>query len=95
VRLFIAIAPPPAVLDDLESRLAPLRAAWPALRWTGRPAWHLTLAFLGEVADDAAAGGGPPPGRAPPPPPRRVETAGVLAAFLVSIAVVVFLMDLL
>jgi len=54
VRLFIAIAPPPAVLDDLESRLAPLRAAWPALRWAGRPAWHLTLAFLGEVGEDAA-----------------------------------------
>jgi RNA 2',3'-cyclic 3'-phosphodiesterase len=55
MRLFIAIAPPPVVLDDLECRLAPLRAGWPALRWTGRPAWHLTLAFLGEVTVDAAA----------------------------------------
>ena len=55
MRLFIAIAPPPAVLDELESRLAPLRASWPALRWTGRPAWHLTLAFLGEVSVDTAA----------------------------------------
>ena len=59
MRLFIAIAPPPAVLDDLESRLAPLRAAWPALRWTGRPAWHLTLAFLGEVGEGPAAALGP------------------------------------
>jgi RNA 2',3'-cyclic 3'-phosphodiesterase len=59
VRLFIAIAPPPEVLDDLESRVTPLRAAWPALRWTGRPAWHLTLAFLGEVGEDAAAALGP------------------------------------
>jgi RNA 2',3'-cyclic 3'-phosphodiesterase len=55
MRLFIAIAPPAAVLDDLEARLAPLRASWPALRWTGRPAWHLTLAFLGEVTVDTAA----------------------------------------
>ena len=23
-----------------------------ALRWTGRPGWHFTLAFYGEVADD-------------------------------------------
>jgi RNA 2',3'-cyclic 3'-phosphodiesterase len=59
VRLFIALAPPPAVLDDLEARLAPLRAAWPGLRWTGRPAWHLTLAFLGEVSENAAAALGP------------------------------------
>jgi 2'-5' RNA ligase len=29
--------------------VAPLRQAWPELRWTGRDAWHLTLAFLGEV----------------------------------------------
>ena len=29
--------------------MAPLRPAWPDLRWTGRAAWHLTLAFLGEV----------------------------------------------
>ena len=55
MRLFIAITPPPAVLDDLESRVAPLRPAWPALRWTGLPAWHLTLAFLGDVGEDAAA----------------------------------------
>jgi RNA 2',3'-cyclic 3'-phosphodiesterase len=59
VRLFVAISPPPAVLDELESGVEPLRAGWPALRWTGRPAWHLTLAFLGEVGDDAARALGP------------------------------------
>jgi RNA 2',3'-cyclic 3'-phosphodiesterase len=59
MRLFVAISPPPAVLDELESGVEPLRAAWPALRWTGRPAWHLTLAFLGEVGEDAAAALGP------------------------------------
>jgi 2'-5' RNA ligase len=56
VRLFVAIVPPPAALDELEATVAPLRAAWPGLRWTGRPAWHLTLAFLGEVSEDTAAG---------------------------------------
>jgi 2'-5' RNA ligase len=59
VRLFVAIVPPAAVLDELEAAVAPLRPAWPALRWTGRPAWHLTLAFLGEVSEDTAAALGP------------------------------------
>jgi 2'-5' RNA ligase len=56
VRLFVAIVPPRRALDELEATVAPLRPAWPALRWAGRPAWHLTLAFLGEVGDDVAAG---------------------------------------
>jgi RNA 2',3'-cyclic 3'-phosphodiesterase len=55
VRLFVAVVPPPAILDELDATVAPLRPAWPALRWTGRPAWHLTLAFLGEVSEDTAA----------------------------------------
>jgi RNA 2',3'-cyclic 3'-phosphodiesterase len=55
MRLFVAIAPPAAVLDELEASVAPLRARWPALRWTGPEAWHLTLAFLGEVSEDTAA----------------------------------------
>jgi RNA 2',3'-cyclic 3'-phosphodiesterase len=59
MRLFVAIAPPPAVLDELEATVAPLRPAWPALRWTGREAWHVTLAFLGEVSEDAATALGP------------------------------------
>lgn len=55
MRLFVAITPPAAVLDELEARIAPLRARGPDLRWTGREAWHLTLAFLGEVGEDTAA----------------------------------------
>jgi 2'-5' RNA ligase len=54
MRLFVAIAPPPAVLQELESRVAPLRPAWPVLRWTGQEAWHVTLAFLGEVPGPVA-----------------------------------------
>jgi 2'-5' RNA ligase len=59
MRLFVAIAPPPAVLDELEAAVAPLRPAWPALRWTGREAWHITLAFLGEVGEETAGALGP------------------------------------
>jgi 2'-5' RNA ligase len=59
MRLFVAIAPPPPVLDELECRVAPLRPAWPVLRWTGREAWHVTLAFLGEVSEDTVAALGP------------------------------------
>jgi RNA 2',3'-cyclic 3'-phosphodiesterase len=54
MRLFVAIAPPPAVLDELDALAAPMRTARPDLRWTNREAWHLTLAFLGHV--DASAG---------------------------------------
>ncbi len=54
MRLFIAIVPPAHAVDELEAAAAPLRPAWPQLRWTSHDAWHVTLAFLGEV-DEAAA----------------------------------------
>jgi RNA 2',3'-cyclic 3'-phosphodiesterase len=49
MRLFVAVALPGHAAGELDSAVAPLRLAWPELRWTGRDAWHLTLAFLGEV----------------------------------------------
>ncbi|MGH3191448.1 MAG: RNA 2',3'-cyclic phosphodiesterase [Streptosporangiaceae bacterium] len=55
MRLFVAIAPPPTVLDELDARLEPLRAGRHDLRWTNREAWHVTLAFLGQVDETAAA----------------------------------------
>jgi RNA 2',3'-cyclic 3'-phosphodiesterase len=51
MRLFVGVAPPPAVLDDLDAACAPFRPLRDDLRWTSREAWHITLAFLGEVAD--------------------------------------------
>ena len=51
MRLFVGVAPPPTVLDDLDAACAPLRPLRDDLRWTNRPAWHITLAFLGEVTD--------------------------------------------
>ncbi|HLK01036.1 MAG TPA: RNA 2',3'-cyclic phosphodiesterase [Streptosporangiaceae bacterium] len=53
MRLFVAIAPPAEVLDELDNLAAPLRAARSDLRWTSRAAWHVTLAFLGEVEERA------------------------------------------
>ncbi|MFJ8075520.1 RNA 2',3'-cyclic phosphodiesterase [Streptomyces sp. NPDC096176] len=54
MRLFAAVIPPPLAVDELDRALTPLRA-FPdakALRWTGRPGWHFTLAFMGEVDDE-------------------------------------------
>jgi RNA 2',3'-cyclic 3'-phosphodiesterase len=52
VRLFVAIVPPPAALAELSDQVAPLRLAWPGLRWTSQQSWHVTLAFLGETRDE-------------------------------------------
>jgi RNA 2',3'-cyclic 3'-phosphodiesterase len=49
MRLFVAIEPPASVLTELAAAIEPLQAAAPELRWTNRTAWHLTLAFLGDV----------------------------------------------
>jgi 2'-5' RNA ligase len=55
MRLFLAIAPPAAVLDELDALVGPLRARQHDLRWTDREAWHVTLAFLGQVDEPTAA----------------------------------------
>lgn len=48
MRLFVAVWPPPDVLDAL-ARLD--RPGTSAVRWTSRESRHVTLRFLGEVAD--------------------------------------------
>ncbi|WP_251093895.1 RNA 2',3'-cyclic phosphodiesterase [Streptomyces sp. Caat 7-52] len=54
MRLFAAVLPPEDIADELAAEVARLRQLPDAgrLRWTGRPGWHFTLAFYGEVADD-------------------------------------------
>ncbi|MYR43433.1 RNA 2',3'-cyclic phosphodiesterase [Streptomyces sp. SID5910] len=54
MRLFAAVLPPEDVVAALAVEVAALRRLPGAdgLRWTGRPGWHLTLAFYGEVPDD-------------------------------------------
>ncbi|MFJ8538847.1 RNA 2',3'-cyclic phosphodiesterase [Streptomyces sp. NPDC093591] len=54
MRLFAAVLPPQDVTDELAAEVAELKKLPGAdgLRWTGRPGWHFTLAFYGEVDDD-------------------------------------------
>ncbi|MGW4701798.1 RNA 2',3'-cyclic phosphodiesterase [Streptomyces sp. NPDC004285] len=54
MRLFAAVVPPGDRLDELGhvvDRLHRLPGA-DGIRWTSRPGWHLTLAFMGEVGDE-------------------------------------------
>lgn len=54
MRLFAAVLPPEDVVSELGSvvdELSGLPGA-EALRWSGRPGWHVTLAFYGEVDED-------------------------------------------
>jgi RNA 2',3'-cyclic 3'-phosphodiesterase len=53
MRLFVGLVPSAAALDDLDAACAPLRPERGDLRWTSRELWHVTLAFLGEVREDA------------------------------------------
>jgi len=52
VRLFVALTPPDEIVEELRANTAALRELAPELRWTRAEQWHLTLAFLGEVADE-------------------------------------------
>ncbi|MEU0657588.1 MULTISPECIES: RNA 2',3'-cyclic phosphodiesterase [Streptomyces] len=51
MRLFAAVLPSSAAVEELAAEVDLLRALPGAgdLRWTGRPGWHFTLAFMGEV----------------------------------------------
>jgi 2'-5' RNA ligase len=51
MRLFVALAPPAQAVADLNEACAPFRRLRADLRWTSTDAWHITLAFLGEVAE--------------------------------------------
>jgi RNA 2',3'-cyclic 3'-phosphodiesterase len=57
VRLFVAVDVPNAIKDAIERDVVgPLRAPLPGARWTRLEGRHLTLKFLGEVADERAEG---------------------------------------
>jgi RNA 2',3'-cyclic 3'-phosphodiesterase len=56
-RMFVAVAPPPAAVEDLDEFLSVRReaAARPGERWRWTPPdqWHLTLAFMEDVPERA------------------------------------------
>jgi 2'-5' RNA ligase len=52
MRLFIAVWPPADVLDGLAALPRPAVAG---LRWTSPSQWHVTMRFLGALADDIEA----------------------------------------
>ncbi|MFC7306345.1 RNA 2',3'-cyclic phosphodiesterase [Streptomyces monticola] len=54
MRLFAAVLPPAAAVDELALAARKLRDMPGAggLRWTERAGWHFTLAFMGEVPDE-------------------------------------------
>ena len=58
MRLFVAVWPPPAVVETVAALASALRAgAGPIadhLRWTAPEQWHVTLRFLGRADLDAA-----------------------------------------
>lgn len=53
-RLFVAVWPPPAVVQELARIERPAR---PGIRWTTEDQWHVTLRFFGEVGDDEVEDG--------------------------------------
>jgi RNA 2',3'-cyclic 3'-phosphodiesterase len=89
LRLFVAVDPSPAAVADLAELVDGLAVARPAppggsLRLTRRDAWHITLAFIGEVpadsraaAETALASAVGPPGSGPSGGPVvRIEGGG-------------------
>jgi 2'-5' RNA ligase len=55
VRLFVALTPPPDAITELWTASEALRTEQPELRWALPDQWHLTLAFLGEVGEEATS----------------------------------------
>ena len=81
VRLFVAAYPPAAACDDLSARLDGLavikaHAAGVNTRPARRETWHVTLAFLGEVADDRSPRAAEALERAAVGPPVTLRLAG-------------------
>lgn len=54
-RLFVALPVPDHVRVLVQAAAAPAREAAPDLTWTRPEGWHLTLAFLGDVAEGRVA----------------------------------------
>lgn len=55
-RAFVAVLPPPPVIDTIAALVPhdPARRDARRMRWTHRDRWHVTVEFLGRVDDGAA-----------------------------------------
>lgn len=51
MRMFVALVPPEDALEDLGEFLGPRQEAGSGFRWTAPEQWHITLAFMAQVAD--------------------------------------------
>jgi 2'-5' RNA ligase len=49
--MFVAVVPPARAVEHLDEFLVPRRDAEPGFRWTTPEQWHLTLAFMADVAE--------------------------------------------
>lgn len=76
VRLFVAAYPPESACDDLSERLGTLAVSRAGIGLTPRLTWHVTLAFLGEVADARAPLAAEALERAAVGPPVTLRLAG-------------------
>jgi RNA 2',3'-cyclic 3'-phosphodiesterase len=52
MRLFVAIALPAAVIDELSTISLRLRSAQDGLRWSAQESWHITLQFVGNSSQE-------------------------------------------
>lgn len=89
MRLFVAAVPPPVVLDHLADAVRPVTDD--VLRWTDVAAWHITLAFYGEVEETKLAEVSARVGRAArrrPPATIRLTGAGRFGAGVLWVGVV-------
>lgn len=53
MRMFVALTLPPPIRDDIAAFLKPLRTSGAGLRWSTPDQWHVTLAFMPHVAEEA------------------------------------------
>lgn len=76
MRLFTGIALGDGVRENVLKELKPFREAGVPLRWTDAQNLHLTLKFIGEVAEPVAARVGAVLEALPPGPPFRLRLRG-------------------
>ncbi len=74
MRLFVAVFPPEDVVADLRRRITP--AAGRTVRLTPVERWHVTLAFLGEVAPERLPDAERALDAVPPAGPLRLRISG-------------------